>query len=164
MIPLPSSARLHRISRRILPPLPSLLAAATALLPAGASFAQTTAAATAPASAVPALGASVLQMLIGLAVVIAVLFASLWLLRRISVPRGGVNPTVLGATAVGPRERVVLVEVGDRVLVLGVAPGRVSRLHDLPRSELPSANAPAAATGKGFAGWLQQAVERRNAR
>lgn len=152
-LPLPRPVRLP-------PALLRRLAAAAALPAAANAAAHGATAATSPV--VPALGASVLQMLFGLAVVIAVLLACLWLLRRLSVPRGSVTPAVLGATAVGPRERVVLVEVGERVLVLGVAPGRVSRLHDLPRAELPAA-APAAA-GEGFAGWLQQAVERRNAR
>ena len=80
-------------------------------------------------TATPELGASVLQMLFGLAVVIALLFACLWLIRRLSAPRGGgAAIKVLGAAAVGPRERVVLVELGEQVLVLGVAPGSVSPL------------------------------------
>ena len=128
-------------------------AAVTTPLPAGA--------------ATPELGASVLQMMFGLAVVIALLFASLWLIRRLSAPRGGgAAIKVLGAAAVGPRERVVLVELGEQVLVLGVAPGSVTRLHDMKRSELPlpaDAAGIAAPAGKAFAAWLKQATERRNA-
>ena len=73
---------------------------------------------------------------------------------------------VLGAAAVGPRERVVLVEIGEQVLVLGVAPGSVTRLHDMKRSELPlpaDTAGIAAPAGKAFAAWLKQATERRNA-
>jgi hypothetical protein len=44
---------------------------------------------------------------------------------------------IRGAAAVGPRERVVLVEVADRILVLGVAPGRVNTLHTLDAADLP---------------------------
>ena len=127
-------------------------AAVTTPLPAGA--------------ATPELGASVLQMMFGLAVVIALLFASLWLIRRLSAPRGGgAAIKVLGAAAVGPRERVVLVEIGEQVLVLGVAPGSVTRLHDMKRSELPlpaDTAGIAAPAGKAFAAWLKQATERRN--
>ena len=115
----------------------------------------------------PELGASLLQMSFGLAVVVGLLFACLWLLRRLSAPRGGgAAVKALGAAAVGPRERVVLVELGEQVLVLGVAPGSVTRLHDMKRSELPlSADAAgiAAPAGKAFAAWLKQATERRNA-
>ena len=85
----------------------------------------------------PELGASLLQMSFGLAVVVGLLFACLWLLRRLSAPRGGgAAVKVLGAAAVGPRERVVLVEIGEDVLVLGVAPGSVTRLHEMKRAEL----------------------------
>ena len=128
---------------------------------------QATEALAAPGTATPELGASVLQMLFGLAVVIALLFACLWLIRCLSAPRGGgAAIKVLGAAAVGPRERVVLVELGEQVLVLGVAPGSVTRLHDMKRSELPlpaDAAGIAAPAGKAFAAWLKQATERRNA-
>ena len=119
-----------------------------------------------PSAVAPELGASVMQMMFGLAVVIAILFASLWLIRKLNAPRGaGAAIKVLGATAVGPRERVVLVEIGERVLVLGVAPGRVNALHEIKRSELAlPTDTPGAPTpgGKAFAAWLKQASERRN--
>lgn len=114
------------------------------------------------AQAAPAqdLGASVFQLLFGLAVVIALVFASLWLLKKLSAPRGeaaGLLRVVAG-TAVGPRERVVVVEVGGSWLVLGVAPGRVTALADLPRGESPQAPAPAQAAD--FAGRLRQMIDR----
>jgi flagellar protein FliO/FliZ len=40
---------------------------------------------------------------------------------------------VVGATMVGPRERVVVIEVEDARLVLGVGGGQVRLLHTLPR-------------------------------
>lgn len=94
-------------------------------------------------SAVPPatdLGGSIMQLVLGLAVVIALLFASLWLLKRLSAPRGqaaGLLRVVAG-TAVGPRERVVIVEVGGTWMVLGVAPGQVSALAEIPKINLPA--------------------------
>jgi flagellar protein FliO/FliZ len=108
-------------------------------------------------------GSGILQMLTGLVVVLAMLGVSLWLLKRISVPRGqagGVMRIVTG-TAVGPRERVVLLEIGSTWLVLGVAPGRISALAEVPRQEIPAA--PAGEGEKDFSGWLKHIVERRNA-
>lgn len=102
------------------------------------------------------------QMLFGLAVVIALLFAGLWAVKRLSVNRGGGTLKVLGAASIGPRERVVLVEVGDKVLVLGVAPGNVRTLHVMESSEFVAEAAVApAAGGKDFAAWLKQSLERR---
>jgi flagellar protein FliO/FliZ len=79
------------------------------------------------------------------------------------MPEGVVR--VRGGIAVGQRERVVVVEVRDTWLVLGVAPGTVRALHSLPRP-------PEAASGGGadrgadapFARWLSRALERPGAR
>ncbi|MNN99031.1 Flagellar protein FliO [compost metagenome] len=58
----------------------------------------------------------------------------------------------------GPRERVVIVEVADTWLVLGVAPGQVSKLHELPAPAAEVAPAAAAPDGR-FAERLAQALK-----
>jgi flagellar protein FliO/FliZ len=64
-------------------------------------------------------------MLLGLGGVMVLLVGSLWLLKRLTAVRGPASGMmrVVAATAVGGRERVVIVEVGSTWLVLGVAPG-----------------------------------------
>lgn len=113
----------------------------------------------------PDLAGNVGQMLFGLAVVIALLLGCLWALKRLAAPRGAASALkVLGAAPVGPRERVVLVEVGSEVLVLGVAPGNVRTLHIIPAASLPAdagGGAPSILAGKDFSGWLKQSLERR---
>jgi flagellar protein FliO/FliZ len=87
----------------------------------------------------PEVAGSIGQMLLGLAVVVGLLLATLWILKRVAAPRGAASALkVLGAAPVGPRERVVLVEVAGKVLVLGVAPGRVNALHTLEATDLPA--------------------------
>ncbi|MDR0634748.1 MAG: flagellar biosynthetic protein FliO [Azoarcus sp.] len=108
------------------------------------------------------------QMLFGLAVVLAILIACVWLLKRFSAPmRGGGLLRVIGATAVGPRERAVLLEAGDKLILLGVTPNNVRTLHVFARDELPAAAAttpPPAAPAAAFAARLRQALQgRRNA-
>jgi flagellar protein FliO/FliZ len=115
---------------------------------------------TATQTAQPALGSGLGQMLLGLGGVLALLVASLWLLKRLTAVRGPASGMmrVVAATAVGGRERVVIVEVGSTWLVLGVAPGRVSALAEIPRQALaepPPAAAPATAD------WLQRFMPRR---
>jgi flagellar protein FliO/FliZ len=129
--------------------------ALAALLPAAAS-AQTGA----PSAD---LGSSIVQLVLGLAVVIALLFASLWLLKRISAPRGEAAGLirVIAGTAVGPRERVVILEVGSTWMVLGVAPGQVSALAEIPRINLAPRSSPAPAGSA--ATWLQRILDRRHA-
>lgn len=71
------------------------------------------------------------QVLIGLAVVTALIFVFAWLAKRIGY--GGFLPQknmrILSCLMLGHREKAVLVQVGDTQILLGVAPGRVSMLH-----------------------------------
>lgn len=108
------------------------------------------------------LGGSVIQMLFGLLAVLVVMVASLWILKRLSAPRGeaGGLMRVIAGTAVGARERVVVLEIGTTWLVLGVAPGRVTALAELPRTDLPTDTA---GPKSDFAQRLRQMVGQRNA-
>lgn len=114
-------------------------------------------------TATPDMTAGVMQMVLGLVLVLGLLFGSLWLLRRLSATGGagaGLMRVVAGI-AVGPRERVVVVEVGEVWLVLGVAPGQVSTLHQLPRAEASAAEA-GMGPSRNFRSWLDNALERRH--
>jgi flagellar protein FliO/FliZ len=115
----------------------------------------------------PAVSAgSMLQMAAGLLLVLAVIAAAAWLLKRFAANPGmtaGAIKVVAGA-AVGQRERVVLVEIGGTWLVLGVAPGQVRALHSMPKASAEQfGNEPPAPPGRGFQGWLRQVMEKRGA-
>jgi flagellar protein FliO/FliZ len=84
----------------------------------------------APTAAVPGLG-SALEMLLALALVLAAVFALAWLMRRLkSFPVGRQALLRTDAElAVGEKERVVLLAVGQQKLLLGVSAGGISLLH-----------------------------------
>ncbi len=132
------------------------------LFPTALAALPATALAQSPA-ALPDSGTSLLQVLLGLAAVIATLLAGLWLLKRLTAPRGAAAGAlrVIAGTAVGPRERVVLIEVEDTWLVVGVAPGQVNALHQMPKGRLAAAT-PAPAV-RDFSAWLKQVMERKHA-
>ncbi|HAZ98937.1 MAG TPA: flagellar biosynthetic protein FliO [Halomonas sp.] len=69
-----------------------------------------------------------------LALVIAIILLCTSLLKRWQQHRfdQGARLRIVGTTAVGNRERVVVVEVEDTWLVLGVSSGRISKLHERP--------------------------------
>lgn len=80
---------------------------------------------------------SALQMMLGLGIVLLLIAGMAWLLKKFmpgQVASSG-DLRVVSAVAVGAKERVVLVDVGDTRLVLGVAPGHVVRLYEMPRPE-----------------------------
>lgn len=97
-------------------------------------------------TAVPSVGVgAVLQTLVGLAVVVALVFACAWLARRLGLQpsaRGQLVRTV-GGVSLGGKERVAVVEIGDTWLVLGTAPGSVRLLHTMPA---PAPGAPGTGT------------------
>lgn len=75
-------------------------------------------------------GGGITQMLLGLLVVLGLLAAAVWLLRRyMPLQRGEGALKVVAGLTLGARERLVLVEADGARLLLGVAPGRVQTLH-----------------------------------
>jgi flagellar protein FliO/FliZ len=74
------------------------------------------------------------QVTLSLLLVLAAVFAAAWVVRRLrgfgKFGNGALQ--VITEIAVGTKERVVLIQVGNQQLLLGVAPGRVSTLHVLP--------------------------------
>lgn len=82
----------------------------------------------------PPAGGGMLQALAGLLVVVGLIFLLAWAARRIGLQRltGSGVVKVVSSTAVGTRERVVVVEVAGSWLVLGVTASQVNTLHTLP--------------------------------
>jgi flagellar protein FliO/FliZ len=76
----------------------------------------------------------VLKMVLGLVVVLAVMALITWGLKRFMPNIGSNNQSVVrvvGGVSVGSRERVVVLEVAGRWIVVGVASGQVNGLANL---------------------------------
>jgi flagellar protein FliO/FliZ len=90
----------------------------------------------APRLATGGAAGSGMRVLLGLVVVVAVIFAIWWLLKRTNrgrVPgtgKAGVV-TVLSTTPVGPNRNLHLVRVGEDVLLLGATEHGINALHTL---------------------------------
>lgn len=93
------------------------------------------------AQGVSALSAGALvEMLLWLAVVVAFILVCAWAYRRLSggmlsVP-GAIR--VRSVISVGNRERIALIEVGDKQLLVGVCPGQINTLHVFDEPVLPA--------------------------
>lgn len=83
------------------------------------------AAAPAPVTSAPGSAGSLLQVVFGLLVVLGLLAGALWFLKRLGGGRfaPGSVVKIVGGVSVGNRERVMVVEVADQWIVIGVAPG-----------------------------------------
>ncbi len=100
--------------------------------------------------------ASLVQLTLGMIVVLMLIVGIAWLLKRTGrfQTAAGADLRVLGGLSMGARERVVLLQVGETQLLVGVTPGSVTPLHVLstPVETAPSKGADAA----GFAGHLNR--------
>lgn len=125
-------------------------------------------AAKAPTSTVLAdnnMTANLLQTSLGLLVVLAVIAAAAWGVKRFGHLRMGVQGQmkIVGGVSLGTRERVVLLQVGEQQLLLGVAPGQIRTLHVLnePLSESDAritATAADVSSEPGFSERLKSAI------
>ena len=73
------------------------------------------------------------QLIMGLLFVLLCIVVLAWLAKRVNRLQSSSDGSlqVLGGISMGARERVVLVQVGETQLLLGVAPGRINMLHQL---------------------------------
>lgn len=117
------------------------LAAFAALLASHVCLAAATQA-SAPAAAPGSLGGQLAQMVFGLLLVVGLIFFLAWLLRRMqsTVVKGGQVIEIVGSRAIGPRDRLLLVQVGKEQILIGHTPGSIEALHvlaepvDVPQS------------------------------
>lgn len=79
---------------------------------------------------------SLLQITLSLLLVLVVIVAVGWLLKRMNVAQQGTANFlhVIGSVAIGQRERVILLEVEDTWLLIGVGPGQIRTLHTMEKS------------------------------
>lgn len=71
-----------------------------------------------------------IQLVFGLLAVLAVIVVAAWFMRRFGKLNfnAGRSIKILEGMAIGQRERVVLMQVGEKQLLVGVTPGRIETL------------------------------------
>ena len=91
------------------------------------------------------------QVTLSLGLVLALIFATAWIARRMrGLNRASTDAMgVISTLPLGQKERAVLVRVGKQQILLGVAPGRVTTLHVL--TEPVDVTTPPVSSGPGSA-------------
>jgi flagellar protein FliO/FliZ len=102
-----------------------------------------------------------LQAFGGLMLIVVLMFAGAWLFRRSgglqAMARGPVK--LVGGISVGARERVLVLEVADSWVVVGVSPGQIRALHTLARQD-SATTVPEAPAAGGFPQVLARLLQR----
>jgi flagellar protein FliO/FliZ len=78
---------------------------------------------------------SLAQLTLSLLAIVALIFAISWLLKRfkLAAPRGRGDISVIDQLAIGPRERIVLVRVGDSQVLVGIGSAGMIALTPLAK-------------------------------
>ena len=104
---------------------------------------------------------NMLQLSAGLFIVLAFIALIAWLFKKI-----GFNPAnrtgllkIISSASIGQKERVVIAEIDDTWLVLGVAPGQVNLLHQMHKKSSPSVETAEPPSGNSFTEKLQANLE-----
>jgi len=113
-------------------------------------------------SASPLSVGSATQLMLSLAVIVAIILALGWVLKRLKLagPRSRGDLAVLDQVAVGPRERIVLVRVGESQVLVGVSAAGMVALTPLPA---PLVVVRPASTTPAFADRLRELMKRSGA-
>jgi flagellar protein FliO/FliZ len=126
-------------------------------LPAGYAETATEAAKSVPKT--PAT-ATLLQWSLGLLLVLCAFFLMVWIVRKFN--GFSVNTAeqmrIVGGLSLGMRERIILLQVGKKQLVLGITPGRIEKLHVLEEEDCLLKPQTGAIDG-GFGQQLMQAIK-----
>ncbi|MCC6916758.1 flagellar biosynthetic protein FliO [Nitrosomonas sp.] len=104
---------------------------------------------------------SMLQLSASLLVVLALIALIAWLFKKIGfhpASRTGLLK-IISAASVGQREKVVIAEIDDTWLVLGVAPGQVNLLHQMHKKSPAAGEVTESPAANHFAEKLQASLE-----
>jgi flagellar protein FliO/FliZ len=76
---------------------------------------------------------SLTQLTLSLIAIVALILAIGWVLKRfkLNAPRGSVDSEILDQLSVGPRERVLLIRIGEAQVLLGVGASGIVALTPL---------------------------------
>ncbi|MFT5590125.1 MAG: flagellar protein FliO/FliZ [Bradyrhizobium sp.] len=134
------------------------------LLTAPEIFAQAATATTPVATPVAASSSpgNMLQVMVGLMVVLGLLVAVAWSMKKMGAGKHAAAGAlkIVGGVSVGNRERILVVEVADQWIVVGVTPTSINALSTMPKQEGVELSA-AAPLAKNFSDWLKQTIDKR---
>jgi flagellar protein FliO/FliZ len=103
------------------------------------------------------------QVLVILILVLGLMLAAAWLLKKFNATGVNTGSTVkiISGIAVGNRERIMVIEVADQWIVVGVTASNINALATMPRQEIP-AQTETPNLSANFANRLKQFIDKRN--
>lgn len=73
------------------------------------------------------------KLMLGLGLIIALIFALAWVMKKMHLTQFSNNQLIriVSAIPVGQRDRIALIQIGDEQIVVGLSPGHMRKLHTM---------------------------------
>ncbi len=109
----------------------------------------------------PLTSGAIVETLFGLLLVLGIIVLFAWLIKRTNRFQATANGEmkIIAGLSLGPRERAVLIQVGEQQILVGVTPQQVQTLHIL---ETPVSTEQTKSMPIDFADKFQQILKQRN--
>lgn len=74
-----------------------------------------------------------LKLTAGLVLVVVAIFVLAWLVKKFNLTQQSNNGLIriIAGLSIGTRDRIVLLQVGEEQILVGLTPGRIAKLHTL---------------------------------
>ncbi|MES2104181.1 MAG: flagellar biosynthetic protein FliO [Pseudomonadota bacterium] len=108
--------------------------------------------------------AGLLQIFLGLVAVLALMAFAAWAFKRIGPVTSGnkVAVKIVGGVNVGNRERIMVVEVADQWIVVGITASQINTLSTMPKQANLVEQQDDAQPVNQFSTWLKRTMDKRN--
>lgn len=123
-----------------------------------------------PASTVAAETAAIspttglLQIFLGLIAVLTLMGVAAWFFKKIGPVNSGnkIAVKIVGGVSVGNRERIMVVEVADQWIVVGVTANQINTLSTMPKQEKLVEETISTTPENQFSTWLKRTMAKRS--
>lgn len=115
-----------------------------------------------PSGSLPHYGEDIAEMMFSLALVVGLIFIIAWLFKRVSNTNIMPNKVmdIKACLPLSPKEKLMIVQVGDEQIVVGVAPGFVGLIKTLEQPLVNNASKPSLVQAKeSFAKTLEKVLK-----
>ena len=104
-----------------------------------------------------------LQILLGLIAVLALMGVAAWLFKKMGPVNTGnkISVKIVGGVSIGNRERIMVVEVADQWIVVGVTANQINTLSTMPKQEKLLDESQSTAVEHQFSTWLKRTIVKR---
>lgn len=104
-----------------------------------------------------------LQILLGLIAVLTLMGVAAWLFKKMGPinTSNKISVKVVGGVSVGNRERIMVVEVADQWIVVGVTANQINTLSTMPKQDKLVEETQSTAIENQFSAWLKRTIAKR---